>query len=126
MFAVFLAAGCSVFAQPKKLKVTLGSLGQVNAGTAAVVINTTKEKLLNNLKLSNDGGCEILNYAISILPKGGGIAGPFKASMGVVPSYIKEKIAALGDNAIVYFEDIRLMCGDNAVEIPSFTVKYEH
>ncbi|MBL7691655.1 MAG: hypothetical protein JNM41_08670 [Flavipsychrobacter sp.] len=109
----------------KQPKVYFGAFGQVNGAGAPKAFTSTQAALLENTRLKYSEGCSLMGYTVSVLPKGGGLKGPMAACTPSFPERVKSRIVELGTDAIVYVENLRLLCNDMPVEVPPFTIKYE-
>lgn len=121
---VIIVTFSSAVAQ-KQPKVYFGAFGQVNGEGAPKSFTSTRAALLENTRLKYNEGCTILGYTVSVLPKGGGLKGPMAACTPSFPDRVKSRIVELGTEAIVYVENLRLLCNDMPVEVPPFTIKYD-
>jgi hypothetical protein len=125
LLSILLLSTIVAHSQPKQPKVYFGDFGQINANGVPRAIVTTQAKVLAKPKIYAERGCQILNYNVSILPKGGGIKGPMPGTTQVLPKRITDRIVELGTNAILYFENIHVLYNDEPIEIAPFTIKYE-
>ncbi len=123
--AIICVISFSVATAQKQPKVYFGAFGQVNGEGAPKSFTSTRAALLENTRLKYSEGCTILGYTVSVLPRGGGLKGPMAACTPSFPERVKSRIVELGTDAIVYVENLRLLCNDMPVEVPPFTIKYE-
>ncbi|MCD6011956.1 MAG: hypothetical protein K0Q79_1818 [Flavipsychrobacter sp.] len=124
---LLIAAASQSFAQNAQIRptVTLGNIQPKTSVTGKPELIATREEILANPTLMMPPPpCEILNFQVSILPKGKDFQGPYTVQGPHLPPNVIDYIKGLEDpQGRIFIENINVKCGGQELHASPIIMK---
>ena len=87
---------------------------------------TTKAEILRNPRFMTSMNIEVVEFTVSLMPKGKDFIGPFTVKGAELPENVKARIQETDSRTKVFFENIRVKTADGLIRsVNPFIMEYD-